>query len=300
VHDRLLLTANRHEGGFHATNGEMVTVLHVDEQRRVHLDDGRALPTAYKHFDHGYAVTAHRSQGQSVDAVVIAGETMSRELFYVAASCGRERLTVITSDKALLQESVGQSSARLSASELVRTRHAQLAESLTPNTSRGFERGIRMIVEERRQSVGLAHESPGHAVPAPVRQQVAQHATGQERGGQVQQLQRGHGLGIGPERPWSVDRERRPYSVGVVLQKRTYVLPWSQFLYAEGAPDAVRAVFSMHDVVVTGRGLDALLTDLAVQAVTVIQLPRVESFVPAAGPRIVAVDVRRIEGSGPS
>jgi hypothetical protein len=89
--------------------------------------------------------------------------------------------------------------------------------------------------------------------------------------------------------------------VRVVLPKRTYVLPWSQFLYAEGAPDAVRAVFSMHDVVVTGHGLDALLADLAVQAVTVLrQPPRVESFVPAAGPRIVTVDVRRIEGSGPS
>ena len=62
----------------------------------------------YKQFDYGYAVTAHRSQGQSVDAVVIAGETMSRELFYVAASRGRERLTVITSDKARLEESVAQ------------------------------------------------------------------------------------------------------------------------------------------------------------------------------------------------
>ena len=65
------------------------------------------IPSSYKQFDYGYAVTAHRSQGQSVDAVVIAGETMSRELFYVAAR-GRERLqTVITSDRARLEESVG-------------------------------------------------------------------------------------------------------------------------------------------------------------------------------------------------
>jgi ATP-dependent exoDNAse (exonuclease V) alpha subunit len=196
AHDRLVLTANRHEEGFHATNGEMVTVSHVDEQGRVHLDDGRALPLGYKHFAHGYAVTAHRSQGQSVDAVVIAGETMSRELFYVAASRGREHLTVITSDKALLQESIGQSGARLSASELVRMKHVQ-AEGLGPEASRGFERGIRAIVEEMRQSVGLAHESPGHAVPAPVRQQVVQHAADRERVGQAQQLQRGQGLGIG-------------------------------------------------------------------------------------------------------
>jgi hypothetical protein len=99
--------------------------------------------------------------------------------------------------------------------------------------------------------------------------------------------------------PWSVDRDRRPYCVRVVLPKRTYVLPWAQFLYAEGAPDAVRAVFSMHDVVVTGCGLDALLADLAAQAVSMIAQPlRAERFVDTSGPRVVAVEVRRIEGGG--
>jgi hypothetical protein len=106
---------------------------------------------------------------------------------------------------------------------------------------------------------------------------------------------------VGDEKPWTIDRERRPYGVRVVLPKRTYVLPWAQILYAEGAPDTVRAVFSMHDVVVTGCGLDALLADVAAQVVTVIpQPPRAESFVPVPGSRIVAVEVRRIEGSGPS
>jgi hypothetical protein len=103
------------------------------------------------------------------------------------------------------------------------------------------------------------------------------------------------------DKPWVVDRERRPYGLRVVLPKRTYVLPWAQFLYAEGAPDQVRAVFSMHDVVVTGSGLDALLADVAAQVVTVVQQPsRVENFVPVPGPRVLAVEVRRIEGNGPS
>ena len=106
---------------------------------------------------------------------------------------------------------------------------------------------------------------------------------------------------VGNERPWAVDRERRPCGLRVVLPKRTYVLPWAQFLYAEGAPDTVRAVFSMHDVVVTGCGLEALLADVAAQVVTVLQdPPRAETFAPGPGPRVVAVEVRRIEGSGPS
>jgi hypothetical protein len=106
---------------------------------------------------------------------------------------------------------------------------------------------------------------------------------------------------VGDAKPWAVDRERRAYCVRVVLPKRTYVLPWAQFLYAEGAPDQVRAVFSMHDVIVTGCGLEALLADFAAQAVTLLQQPlRAETFLPASGPRLLAVEVRRIESSGPS
>lgn len=103
------------------------------------------------------------------------------------------------------------------------------------------------------------------------------------------------------EPAWAIDREGRPYGLRVVLPKCTYVLPWAQFLYAEGAPDTVRAVFSMHDVIVTGCGLEALLADFAAQAVTLLQQPlRAETFLPASGPRVLAVEVRRIEASGPS
>ena len=57
----------------------------------------------------------------------------------------------------------------------------------------------------------------------------------------------------------------------------------------------------MHDVVVTGCGLDALLADVAAQVVTVLQQPpRSEQFAPTPGPRVVAVEVRRMEGSGGS
>jgi ATP-dependent exoDNAse (exonuclease V) alpha subunit len=118
--DRLLLTANRREPGLRITNGELVTVSAVDATGRIQLDDGRTLPSSYRSFAHGYAVTAHRSQGKTVDSVVISGDGMQRELFYVAASRGRQSVTVITSDKERLQATVARSTARTSASELVR------------------------------------------------------------------------------------------------------------------------------------------------------------------------------------
>ena len=51
---------------------------------------------------------------------MISGDAMKKELFYVAASRGRESVTVITSDKELLRHSVARSGERQSASELVR------------------------------------------------------------------------------------------------------------------------------------------------------------------------------------
>src|SRR5208337_2359922 len=90
--DRLLLTGNRSDAGFQSTNGELVKVRDVDGGR-IHLEDGRALPANYHEFDHGYAITAHRSQGKTVDAVVLTGDGMKQEQFYVAASRGRDGIT---------------------------------------------------------------------------------------------------------------------------------------------------------------------------------------------------------------
>jgi conjugative relaxase-like TrwC/TraI family protein len=116
--DRLLLMSNRRDGNFRATNGELATVSRIDEQHRIHLQDGRILPDNYKYFTHGYAVTAHRSQGKSVDGVVISGDGMRKELFYVAASRGREAISVVTSNRELFRETIAHSDIRQSASDL--------------------------------------------------------------------------------------------------------------------------------------------------------------------------------------
>jgi len=117
--DKLLLKANWHGKDFKATNGELVTVARVEEGR-IRLEDDRQLPVAYRQFTHGYAVTAHRSQGKTVDFEIIAAERMAQDLFYVSATRAREGLAVVTSDKATLMESIGVSGDRQSASELAK------------------------------------------------------------------------------------------------------------------------------------------------------------------------------------
>jgi conjugative relaxase-like TrwC/TraI family protein len=154
--DKLLLIANRREPGFLATNGELVTASRIDEQGRIHLQDGRALPENYKQFTHGYAVTAHRSQGKSVDAVVISADGMRKELFYVAASRGRESIAVVTSDRDLLRESVARSVARQSASELAR-------KAQGPSWK---EQPLKLSLREReRLKLPVAHEQGCGNVP---------------------------------------------------------------------------------------------------------------------------------------
>jgi ATP-dependent exoDNAse (exonuclease V) alpha subunit len=117
--DRLLLTGNRRDPGFRATNGELVKVRSV-KNGPIQLEDGRTLPGNYRQFDHGYAVTAHRSQGKTVDGVILSADSMKQELFYVGASRGRSEIAIVTSDREQLRESLGISSARPSAMELVR------------------------------------------------------------------------------------------------------------------------------------------------------------------------------------
>jgi conjugative relaxase-like TrwC/TraI family protein len=150
--DKLLLTANRRDANFRATNGEIVTVSRVDKDGRMRLDDGRQLPADFKQFTHGYAVTAHRSQGKSVDSVIISGDGMQKELFYVAASRGRRSVQVITSDRELLRESVARSTARRSASELAR--------KARPGLHQGSYRGARAARE-------LAAHVARHEAPTP-------------------------------------------------------------------------------------------------------------------------------------
>jgi len=139
--DKLVLLANRREKGFRATNGEIASVSKVDAQSRIHLEDGRVIPKDFKQFAHGYAVTAHRSQGKTVDAVIISGDAMKRELFYVAATRGRESLRVITGDKEALKASVQMSGRRRSATAL--QREANIRQQLARESrSRGSsERG---------------------------------------------------------------------------------------------------------------------------------------------------------------
>ena len=89
--------------------------------------------------------------------------------------------------------------------------------------------------------------------------------------------------------------ERFP-ALEVVLHQQTYILPWSQFLYAQGADDQLRAVFTTHDVLVAGSGLSALLYALATQQLAWLREPaRTDRFGTSDGPRLTALSVKAVD-----
>jgi len=96
--DRIVVTRNAKLLGM--MNGDLATVTALTERRgeleiTARLDEGRTRTwrlSEHPHIEHGYALTAHKAQGVSVErAYVLAHESMSaREWSYVAGSRARE------------------------------------------------------------------------------------------------------------------------------------------------------------------------------------------------------------------
>jgi hypothetical protein len=89
--------------------------------------------------------------------------------------------------------------------------------------------------------------------------------------------------------------DERPAGLEILLLKRSYVLPWSQFLFAETSDDEIRLAFTTHDVLVKGSGLSTLLGDFAAQRIARLrQATRGDRFA-QAGVCIREVSVVKID-----
>jgi conjugative relaxase-like TrwC/TraI family protein len=108
--DRVQFTAPFPER--HVANRELGTIKRLESNGKmaIRLDSGREIAFNVRenpHFDHGYAVTSHSSQGQTADRVLIHVDTerggehlINSRLAYVAVSRGRYDAQIYTNDKA--------------------------------------------------------------------------------------------------------------------------------------------------------------------------------------------------------
>jgi len=87
-----------------------------------------------------------------------------------------------------------------------------------------------------------------------------------------------------------------PAGVQIQLFNRTYVFPWSQFLFAEGDSGEIRMAFSTHDVTITGGRLDMLLEKITAQGISSLrEALRAESMLSNSGLNITNIVVNKVE-----
>ncbi len=96
--------------------------------------------------------------------------------------------------------------------------------------------------------------------------------------------------------PWIAREHDRPAGMEIQLLKRTLVLPWSQFLHADGNDDRISVTYATHGITISGFGLRSLLTDLCNQRVSVLREPvRAERFSLDPGPRITSISIQTVD-----
>jgi ATP-dependent exoDNAse (exonuclease V) alpha subunit len=126
IGDRLQFTAPNKDLG--VTNRDLGTIQQIGEAGKITVrmdgDKEKAVtfdPTVMRHFDHGYAVTSHSSQGLTSDRVLVNMDTnvhpelISTRFAYVSVSRASQDAQIYTNDAATLAESLSRDVSKASA-----------------------------------------------------------------------------------------------------------------------------------------------------------------------------------------
>jgi conjugative relaxase-like TrwC/TraI family protein len=127
VGDRLGFTAPSKDLG--VANRDLGTVQHIDKdgQLSVKMDNGKSVSfdaNRMRHFDHGYAVTSHSSQGLTADRVLINIDTkihpelINPRFAYVSVSRAAFDAQIYTNASSSLVQKLNQSNTKSSALDL--------------------------------------------------------------------------------------------------------------------------------------------------------------------------------------
>ena len=127
VGDRIQFTAPDKSLG--VANRDLATIesIHPDGRLSARLDNNRQIEfnaSEHRHFDHGYAVTSHSSQGLTAERVLVHADTsvhpdlLNSRFGYVSISRASHEATLFTDDMAKLGPQLGADVSKTSALEI--------------------------------------------------------------------------------------------------------------------------------------------------------------------------------------
>lgn len=115
-------TANRELAVIESVASDGLIAARLDDDRRVQFDAKQ-----HPHFDHGYAVTSHSSQGLTAERVLVNADTgvhpdlLNSRFGYVSISRASHEATLYTDDMTRLNPQLGADVSKTSALEVHRT-----------------------------------------------------------------------------------------------------------------------------------------------------------------------------------
>ncbi len=127
VGDRIQFTAPDKSLGVANRDMAAIKAIHPDGRLSVRLDNNRQIEcnaSEHRHFDHGYAVTSHSSQGLTAERVLVHADTsvhpdlLNSRFGYVSISRASHQATLFTDDMAKLGPQLGADVSKTSALEI--------------------------------------------------------------------------------------------------------------------------------------------------------------------------------------
>ena len=132
--DKSLGVANRDLAVIESVGPDGQITARLDNNRRIEFDANE-----HRHFDHGYAVTSHSSQGLTAERVLVNADTgvhpdlLNSRFGYVSISRASHEAVLFTNDAEALKQQIGVESSKTSALEFSRaTSFGDIGISLGP------------------------------------------------------------------------------------------------------------------------------------------------------------------------
>jgi len=138
VGDRIQFTApNR---SLHVANRDLGTIEHISQngQFSVRMDNGKAVgfdANEMRHFDHGYAVTSHSSQGITAERVLVNMDTevhpelINSRFAYVSVSRASHETHIYTNHAASLGENLSRDVSKTAAVEFTKVENNSIEQT---------------------------------------------------------------------------------------------------------------------------------------------------------------------------